>query len=203
MRRLPDTQTGFETEKGTRMSQSIEHLMTELDGTIPVFTKRRDTTGPHSADIEYYSQLDSILARLYKDYREAQARYDQLNDGTEHNAAMRDVAQDMRDSAWSALQTRLIEVREGDERVAAMKAMRNLRGDADALCRRKQCERDYQRQKGFRKQRETYEIQKQQSREEAANSLLAYVFLFWFQLRWAAPKAIAAPEPRSAFSRVA
>lgn len=184
------------------MKQDIEELIADCDGILSDITPAYNTIDPDLGDIEYYIQLDSVTAQLYKDYREARARYSQLDDGNSRNEAMQDVARDMMDSAWSALQTRLIEMRDSDERAAAMKAMRNLR-HSDETRLYQQRERDYQRQAGFRRQRETAEAKKQQSREEAANSLLAYVFLFWFQLRWAVPKAVQQPQPRRAFSQVA
>lgn len=185
------------------MRSDIDDIIAHFDGMPTHVTDHSRWADTASADIEYYIQLDEVTARLYKDYREAQERYAQLDDGTTQNAAMRDVARDMRDSAWSALQTRLIEMREGDERAAAMKAMHNLHGDRYALRRTEEREREQQRQAGFRRQCETAEAQKEQSREEAANALLAYVFLFWFQLRWAVPTSMATPKPRSAFSQVA
>ena len=162
----------------------------------------RECVVPDRQDIAYYSQLDPTLAQLYKNYREAEAHYIRLDDGTDRNAAMREVAQDMKDSAWSALQTRLIEIREGDETVTAMQAMRNLRHD-DKVCLSQKRELENARQTAFRRQRETAEPQKKQAREDAADALLAYVFLFWFRLRWGVSKPVTQPRPRSEFTQVA
>ena len=182
------------------MRQNIEELIAGFDATSPPAAYADADAAP--GDVAYYIALDPLLAQLYKDYRDTQAYYARLDDGGQRNAAMRDVAQDMVDSAWSALQTRLIELREGDETVTAMQAMRNLRHNDEARLAHERA-RDNERQAGFRKQRETFDNQKRQSREEAADALLAYVFLFWFRLRWSVPETMQTPKPRSAFSQVA
>ena len=184
------------------MRPDIEDLIADFDGITSSVAPASHTTDSALADIEYYIQQDSVTAALYKDYREASARYTQLDDGNDHNAAMREVARDMMDSAWSALQTRLIEVREGDETATAMRAMRHLR-HSNAAQMTTQRTRENERQAGFRRQRETIEAHKEKERKEAADALLAYLFLFWFRLRWGAPKPLATPQPRSAFARVA
>ncbi len=66
-------------------------------------------------EIEAFMPVDPVLASLHKEYLDANARHKKLARENGLGDPMTDVANDMLDSARSALQTRLIELQESRE----------------------------------------------------------------------------------------
>lgn len=83
-------------------------------------------------EIVLYVEIDPIMASLYKEYRSAKSTLLNLNSSKDDVTAMREVANDMVDSAWSAVTTRLIELRE-DSSAAGQLARRLLRLEEERL----------------------------------------------------------------------
>jgi len=62
-------------------------------------------------ELEAFIHLDPTLASLHKQYLDAKAQYESLVKSNGKDDAMAEIAADMMDSAWCAMQTRLLEVR--------------------------------------------------------------------------------------------
>ena len=63
------------------------------------------------AEFELFCAADGLLRDLYKQYLEAKRQYSQVKQGGKAYDAMLDVAEESLDSAWCAVQTRLLELR--------------------------------------------------------------------------------------------
>lgn len=74
-------------------------------------------------EIEAYMAVDAVLARLYKEFADARGnRLRALEQQGEHSA-FADIARDLEDSAQSAMETRMIELREDDIKRAMVERM--------------------------------------------------------------------------------
>jgi len=62
-------------------------------------------------EIDAFMAQDTLLAHLHKEFLNAQSEHAQLLKANGADDAMTDVAADMMDSAWCAMQTRLMELR--------------------------------------------------------------------------------------------
>lgn len=69
---------------------------------------------PDGAEIERFMAVDPLTVTLYKRYVDARAQYlSALGDG-EKGSAMADIAADLADGAWCALESRIHELRENE-----------------------------------------------------------------------------------------
>ena len=76
-------------------------------------------------ELEAFIRMDQVLASLNKQYLEAKAHRKELVALNGADDAMAEVAMDMEDSAWCAMQTRYLELRE--DRDLMMQAQRLMR----------------------------------------------------------------------------
>lgn len=77
------------------------------------------------SELDAFIQMDSLLASLHKDYASAKAQRIELTALYGGEDAMVEVAMDMEDSAWCAMQTRYLELRgQGDLMERAQRLMR-------------------------------------------------------------------------------
>lgn len=65
--------------------------------------------------IHIYLKIDPVLAQLYKQYCDARAKLDQLHRERGSDDPMAEIAADMKDSAHTAVETRLLELKENAE----------------------------------------------------------------------------------------
>lgn len=77
------------------------------------------------SELDAFIQMDHLLASLHKDYLDAKAQRVELVALHGDTDAMAEVAMDMEDSAWCAMQTRYLELRE--EREIMERAQRLMR----------------------------------------------------------------------------
>lgn len=94
----------------------------------------RDGKGVDVGELERFMALDPLTVTLYKRYVDARAHYLSVL-GMPEGAAMADVAADLAQSAWSALETRLHELR-GDARLSGRSANLALLETQDRARRR-------------------------------------------------------------------
>lgn len=69
---------------------------------------------PDGAEIERFMAVDPLTVTLYKRYVDARAQYLSALGGGEKGSAMADIAADLADSAWCALESRIHELRENE-----------------------------------------------------------------------------------------
>lgn len=88
-------------------------------------TKPQITQKPVS-ELQAFIHLDPTLASLHKQYLDAKAQYESLIAAHGKDDAMAEIAADMMDSAWCAMQTRLLEVRAEPHLMQEAQAMMRL-----------------------------------------------------------------------------
>lgn len=91
--------------------------------------------------ISLYIQVDPVLAQLYKQYCDARDNLGQLLSSADPNSPMAEIAWDMHDSLRSAIDTRLLELKDNDTVTARILALKN---QSDTLERQK---RKFEKQK--------------------------------------------------------
>jgi len=97
-----------------------------------------------AGEIDLLAQEDPLLGDLYKEYQDNKAQVQELEAVHGADDPMVEVAQDMRESAWSAVQTRLIEVKEN--KILMERLAKHRREEAHRLCAQKQeKEREHQK----------------------------------------------------------
>ncbi len=115
--------------------QSLNQIMNEMAGRLDglcdeVCSRRSQEDSPEAlSEQEAFIRMDSLLASLNKQYLEAKQQRKELVALNGTDDAMAEVALDMEDSAWCAMQTRYIELRE--ERELMVQAQRMMRDAED------------------------------------------------------------------------
>lgn len=87
------------------------------------------------SEIDAFMQMDDLLAHLHKEYLESKMHRQQLLAQNGKGDPMAEIAMDMEDSAYCALQTRYIELRQIRDMMA--KAQRLMRESVEAIEREK------------------------------------------------------------------
>ncbi len=114
-----------------------------VNAVIAEMIRRLESIGPDDehaadgklADIGAFAPADPVLARLHKEYLEANRQHKRLARERSVCDPMTEVAADMLDSARSAVQTRLIElqdIREIETREAMERTMRARKAEQEA-----------------------------------------------------------------------
>lgn len=139
-----------------------------VETVIDEIIQRLEETGPNgeagclSGDIDAFMPVDPVLARLHKEYLEANMRHKQLLRERGKHDPMTEIAADMLDSARSAVQTRLIElqdIREEETREALARSLRARRAEQEALLAR--------------------QLIAQRSRDKSSDLFFFMVMLYW------------------------
>ena len=94
------------------------------------------------SELNAFIQMDGLLASLHKDYLDAKAQRIELVALYGDDDAMAEVAIDMEDSAWCAMQTRYLEVRE--QREMMERAQRLMRRVEEKIEQEKAREKEYE-----------------------------------------------------------
>lgn len=95
--------------KEQSLRQIMNDMVTRLDTIRPDDPKKR-APEPLS-ELEAFIRMDDLLASLNKQYLEAKAQRKELVALNGAEDAMAEIAMDMEDSAWCAMQTRYLELR--------------------------------------------------------------------------------------------
>ena len=102
-------------DHGIRSLQSIMNgMVNRLDDILPDDLQNI----PEDQDwplIHIYLKIDPVLAQLYKQYCEARSKLDQLHRERGPDDPMAEVAADMKDSTHTAVDTRLLELKDDAE----------------------------------------------------------------------------------------
>ncbi|HPF78182.1 MAG TPA: hypothetical protein PLF01_02720 [Alphaproteobacteria bacterium] len=113
--------------------QSLNQIMNDMVARLDVL--RPDDPSQRSpqplSELEAFMQMDTLLANLNKQYLEAKQQRKELVALNGADDAMAEVAMDMEDSAWCAMQTRYLELRQ--ERELMEKAQRLMREAEEAV----------------------------------------------------------------------
>lgn len=156
---------------------SLQNLIQEMAGGAHM-----DRTADAFTPVDAWESLlarDLLLAMLQKDQKEARARYEQLLRAHGPHDPMTVVARDVMDSAQSAFDTRLIEVRQDQkiDRTAQQDAvMTRLDAARNEISRRRRTE-----QQAFRQKKDTEDKARKAAREAAETFLLTVFFFYMLQ----------------------
>lgn len=120
--------------KEQSLHQIMNKMVARLD-TLQIDDAQKQSTAKKLSELEAFMQMDSLLASLNKEYLEAKAQRKNLCQLNGKGDAMAEVAMDMEDSAWCAMQTRYIELRQSREKMErAQHLMRESeKGEAEAV----------------------------------------------------------------------
>lgn len=124
---------------------SLNEIMNEMAAgamgglNIPKAAGTQTPVAPLS-ELDAFIQMDSLLASLHKDYASAKAQRIELVALYGNEDAMVEVAMDMEDSAWCAMQTRYLELRGQSELME--RAQRMMRQAIERIEEEKQLERE-------------------------------------------------------------
>ncbi len=112
----------METVEPLSNPASIRDVMNALCRSSGQIEDRRKTPRPDAAtralpdgaEIERFMAVDPLTVTLYKRYVDARTHYLATLGGEEKGSAMTDIAADLADSAWCALESRIHELRESE-----------------------------------------------------------------------------------------
>lgn len=125
------------------------------------------------SELDAFVQIDPLLGNLQKDYLEAKSQRIDLVALYGNDDAMAEVIMDMEDSAWCAMQTRYLELRE--ERELMEKAQRMMRRAEEKIEDEKEREKIFEA-KQFSFFLETLERIKEMNKP---SNILEIALLFW------------------------
>ena len=126
--------------------QSLHQIMNEMASRLEVLrppAPKKKAPMPLS-ELEAFMQMDDLLTSLNKDYLDAKAQRIELVALYGDDDAMAEVAMDMEDSAWCAMQTRYLELREEQELME--RAQRLMRKAEERIENEKASEKAYEAQ---------------------------------------------------------
>lgn len=118
----------------------MNEMASRIDAIHPASAEQRPAQ-PLS-ELEAFVQMDGLLGSLQKDYLDAKAQRVELVALHGDSDAMAEVAMDMEDSAWCAMQTRYLELRA--EREIMERAQRLMRRAEEKIEQEKAREKAYE-----------------------------------------------------------
>ncbi len=168
------------------LNESLPHVLTDSD--IPFLVEARRADGRCPLDeLHIYAELDPILAGLLKHYKDSETQLDSLIQTDIYNA-MVEIVEDRKDSAWSAVQTRLLELR-SDEKFSGMVDMRLMRLNAQ---RAGLIQKDKEEKRKMKREGETHDT-----------DFLLFFLWIWLANKWAQESLKAHRALGYSFSQVA
>jgi len=117
------------TDRRVSLQETMNQMSRRMEGLLDEAAQNKDTPGGQSApeagteDMRLWAAVDPVLAELQKHLADAKANMLSLQKRRGSKDPMTEVAKDVTDSAASAIETRLIELRQSAEKKAAVKAL--------------------------------------------------------------------------------
>jgi hypothetical protein len=133
-----------------QQASSLQDIMNDIAGGNPDAIKSQlNKAAPASKkmdELEAFIAIDPLLANLNKDYLEAKNHHKALIAQFGANDPMVEVALDMEDSAWCAMQTRYLELRDQRELMAKAQQIMFQSERQHLASKKKEIEKERQRQ---------------------------------------------------------
>ncbi len=129
--------------KAPSLQQIMNEMASRVDAIHPAPPEQRPAQ--LLSELDAFIQMDHLLASLHKDYLDAKAQRVELIALHGDADAMAEVAMDMEDSAWCAMQTRYLELRE--EREIMERAQRLMRRAEEKIQEEKARDKEYETKK--------------------------------------------------------
>lgn len=111
--------------------QSLNDIMNQMAEGHVSFTFCQIDSIKEMSELDAFLRLDETLATLNKEYLDAKSQHEYLIKTFGRDDAMAEVAEDVMDSAWCAMQTRYLEVR---AEAALMEQAQQLIREAKQAC---------------------------------------------------------------------
>lgn len=165
------------------LSESLQHVIDDVD-VHAIVTDRAYNQHDELDEINLYATLDPILAGLLKQYKDADKQADYLDNSFSIDDPMAEIAHDRRDSAWSAVETRLIELRE-DEKFAGMVGLRLMRLEEERAGLIPKREYDKKWEEAFLTRERKYKKQEDLEKKDKEADLLMFFLWMWLTKTWA------------------
>jgi hypothetical protein len=165
------------------LSESLQHVIDDVD-VHAIVTDRTYDQNDELDEINLYATLDPILAGLLKQYKDADKQADYLDNSFSIDDPMAEIAHDRRDSAWSAVETRLIELRE-DEKFASMVGLRLMRLEEERAGLIPKREYDKKWEEAFLTRERKYKKQEDLEKKDKEADLLMFFLWMWLTKTWA------------------
>lgn len=105
------------------LSQSLQYIMNDMAQGRTIFVAHAPAAPQQITELEGFAHFDLILASLIKEYQSAKANRLKLSKENGVDDAMVQMAIDMEDSAWCAMQTRYLELRDDTLLMARVQKM--------------------------------------------------------------------------------
>ncbi|MCI5059686.1 MAG: hypothetical protein MRY79_01295 [Alphaproteobacteria bacterium] len=109
--------------QGKSLQQIMNEMVTRLDTVHNATSQQKKSRKGRLSELEAFISLDPVLANLNRQYLEAKAQRCELVALNGKEDAMVEVALDMEDSAWCAMETRLLELRRNGELMRRVQSM--------------------------------------------------------------------------------
>lgn len=118
-------------ERRVSLQETMNQMARRMDGLLDQADQKKEQDGvkpgseaqPQSEDIRLWTAVDPVLADLQKHLADARANMQSLQKNHGSKDPMAEVAKDIAESAASAVETRLIELRQSAEKKADLKAL--------------------------------------------------------------------------------
>lgn len=127
------------------------------------------------SELEAFARLDPLLAHLNKQYLNAKAEHAELRRLNGADDPMAEIAADMEDSSWCAMQTRYLELRRDGEKMR--EAQRLMREEAEQVEEEKELEKEKKKALDYNRLLELYQIKENQKTPEIIEWYLAVTWL--------------------------
>lgn len=181
--------------------QSLQQVMRQVAANVQAMPAQQQPSkrglGTPLTELEAFARLDPLLADLHKDFLNTKKNYDTLAARFGADDAMALVAADSMDSAWCAMQTRLLELRA--QRILMHRAQRLMREEEVTAHHREKLER-MDAQLFWIRQIEALRRAKETGRERGLSFLEVVVFLYYLHLEY---RALHTASPVPVVRRVA
>ena len=164
------------------LSESLKHVLEE--GDVQALVDERNYNEYDELDeISLYASLDPILADLLKQYKNADKQSLFLDKEFSDDDPMAEIAHDRKDSAWSMVQTRMLELRE-DEKFAGQVGLRLMRLEEERAgliprLKEKKMQEDF-----LVRQRQDKAIEKRDHDDQETDLLMFFLWM-WLTKQWA------------------
>lgn len=177
--------------KTTSLDQALASILEDFDADMLSSLQEANHAPENELDeVALYCHVDPILSDLYKHYRTAKTDHNQVKSSSGRVEPMVEVAADRVDSAWSAVVTRILELREDTEASKLLgKRLMMLEEERLGKSRPEGASHNYwESDEAFAALREVkdkeIEEQRKQRQKEQEEEILAAFFLFYIARHW-------------------
>lgn len=111
--------------RGLSLQEAMRAVVMQVETGFPVPAKQKAQNKQPLSELDAFMILDPLLADLNKEFLDTKSKRAELLRKNGRDDPMAQIAEDLEDSAWCAMQTRYIELR--SQRILMMKAQRLMR----------------------------------------------------------------------------